>query len=281
MRLRNLLFAVVAISIMGFSIRLRGQSGSDRVIVTLPYAVTVGEKVLDPGKYEIQRVSSTTDRALVIFSDDKMKYETNVLTIPVVDNKTPEDTLVVLHHIGDQYYFDKIWIEGKTYGYEFVLPERARALQREIAERIPAKYEQIRTTDQARVADTADAKELEAAAQAERGRLAQVERDRLAQAERDSQAQVERDRQAQLEHERQSQAIAQAERDQQAERDRQAQLERERQTPAIAQVQPDEQSDVKRDRLPATASNWFGYVLSGFLLIGVSTLLRLRIERSA
>ena len=252
MRLRNLLLASVAISIMGVSIGLMAQSGSDRVIVTLPHAVNVGEKVLDPGKYEIQRVSSTTDRALVIFSDDKMKYETNVLTIPALDNRAPKDTFVVLHHIGDQYYFDKIWIQGKTYGYEFVLPERARALQREIAERIPAKYEQIRTTDQARVADTADAKELEAAAQAERDRLAQVERDRLAQAERD----------------------------QQAERDRQAQLERERQTPAIAQVQPDEQSDVKRDRLPATASNWFGYVLSGFLLIGVSTFLRLRTERS-
>ena len=253
MRLRNLLFAVVAISIMGFSIGLKGQSGSDRVTVTLPFAVTVGEKVLEPGKYEIQRVSSTTDRALVIFSDDKMKYETNVLTIPVVDNKTPEDTFVVLHHIGDQYYFDKIWIEGKTYGYEFILPERARALQREIAETIPARYEEIRTTDQPPVADK---KENEATAQAERERQSQA----LAQAERDRQAQLERD--------------------QQAERDRQAELERERQTTAIAQAQRDERTDVKRGRLPATASNWFGYVLSGFLLIGVSTFLRLRTERS-
>jgi hypothetical protein len=267
MRLRNLLLAVVAISIMGLSIGLMAQSGSDRVTVTLPYAVSVGEKVLDPGKYEIQRVSSTTDRALVIFSDDKMKYETNVLTIPVLDNKTPEDTFVVLHHIGDQYYFDKIWIQGKTYGYEFVLPERARALQREIAETIPAQYQEIRTTDQSPVVD---AKESEAAAQAERDRLAQAERDRQAQLERErqSQAQAERDRQAQLE------------RDQQAERDRQAQLERERQPTVIAQAQRDEQSDVKRDRLPATASNWFAYVLSGCLLIGVSLLLRWRTEQS-
>ena len=37
---------------------------------------------------------------------------------------------MILHHIGDKYYFDKIWMEGKNYGYEFVLPDRVRALQK-------------------------------------------------------------------------------------------------------------------------------------------------------
>jgi len=290
MHLRNLLFAVFAISIMGLSIGLMGQSGMiDGIKVTLPFPVTVGESVLDPGEYEIRRASSTTDQSLRIFSNDKMRWETNVLTIPVLDNKTPEDSKVVLHHIGDAYYFDKIWIEGKTYGYEFVLPEKARNLQRELAETIPARYEAIsvsQTTDEKALTD----------ARAENERAAEEERDRLAKLEHERQEQIDRDRQAQLERERESEAIAQADRDRQAqferdqqaladtqaESDRQAQLERERQTTVIAQVQREEQplreSDV--ERLPATASNWLGFLLGGCLLIGVSMALRLRTERS-
>jgi len=278
MHLRNLLFAVAAISIMGLSIGLMGQGGMiDGIKVTLPYPVTVGDTMLDPGEYEIRRASSVQDQSLRIFSNDKMRWETNVLTIPVLDNKTPEDSKVVLYHIGDKYYFDKIWIEGKTYGYEFVLPENARALQREVAESIPARYEELSTTVDEKAA--ADA------------RAAQEERDRLAKLEQERQEQMERDRQAQLERDRQSEALAQAERDRQAqfERDQQAladaqaerdrlALERAQQTTVIAQAQ--QQPDVERERLPATASNWLGFVLGGCSLIGASVLLRLRTERS-
>jgi hypothetical protein len=53
-----------------------------------------------------------------------MVYETNVITIPTERKETPEDSKVILHHIGDEYYFDTIWIQGRSFGYQFVLPER-------------------------------------------------------------------------------------------------------------------------------------------------------------
>jgi hypothetical protein len=287
MRLRNLLFAVFAISLAGISMGLMGQSGMiDGIKVTLPYPVTVGDSVLEPGEYEIRRASSVTDQALRIYNKDKMEWETNVLTIPVQDNKVPEDSKVVLHHIADAYYFDKIWIEGKTYGYEFVLPEKARALQRELAETIPARYEPIQVS----VGET----KVEGDARAENESAEQAERERMAQLERERQEQADRDRQAQLERDRQSEAIAQADRDRQAqferdqqaladaERDRQAQLERERETTVVAQVQRDERplSEPVPERLPATASNWLGYLVGGCLLIGLSMLLRQPMARS-
>src|SRR6185295_6980777 len=68
----------------------------------------------------------------------------NALTVATgPDEKDPKETKVVLHHIGDAYYFDKIWMEDKNYGWEFPLPDRVRALQRENALNVPARYETV------------------------------------------------------------------------------------------------------------------------------------------
>jgi hypothetical protein len=117
----------------------------DRVIVNLPYTVTIGDRTLAPGEYVIQqnRSEGGGQRVLLIYSDQGMKFETSAMTIPTLDNRTPEDTKVVLHHYGPDYYFDKIWIQGKNYGYEFPLPDSVKARQRERMEpmNVAARYE--------------------------------------------------------------------------------------------------------------------------------------------
>ena len=60
-----------------------------------------------------------------------MKLRTTSLTIPTLDNNTPENTKIILHHYGNDYYFDKIWIQGKNYGYEFPLPNAVKSRMRE------------------------------------------------------------------------------------------------------------------------------------------------------
>jgi hypothetical protein len=274
MHFRNLQFATVAAGIMIVSIGLIGGLGqglTDEIRVMLPEPVTVGDVVLEPGDYEIRKASTTTNNVLSIFSNDKLRYEGVVLTIPAFENKTPEDTTVVLHHIGPDYYFDKIWIAGKQYGYEFVLPERAQSLKRELALTIPATYQSLPQTPGSGSAGRAQAERAE---QAEREREAAIaESNRRADAERN--AQLERDRQAQVERERQEQA----------DRDRQqdiAALQQDRNAPApaasdasVAGSQANAQSDPEdRDQLPATATNWLGLVLGGFLLLSLSILVR-------
>jgi hypothetical protein len=105
----------------------------DRVNVNLPYSVTIGDRTLQPGDYVIQQLrdQSGNSRVLLIYSDNGMKFETSAMTIPALDQNTPENTKVVLHHFGNDYYFDKIWIQGKDYGYEFPLPDSVKSRQRE------------------------------------------------------------------------------------------------------------------------------------------------------
>jgi hypothetical protein len=105
----------------------------DVVTVNMPYSVTIGDKVLQPGEYRIEQMHDTGggSRVLLIYGDNGMKFETSAMTIPCLDINTARDTKVVLHHFGNDYYFDKIWIQGKDYGYEFPLPNSVKAREKE------------------------------------------------------------------------------------------------------------------------------------------------------
>ena len=105
----------------------------DKVMVNLPYTVTVGDHVLQPGPYVIRQAENPggSSQLLRFYSDDGRQFETAALTIPVEDIGTAKDTKLVLHHFGQDYYMDKIWIQGKDYGYEFPLPDNVKARERE------------------------------------------------------------------------------------------------------------------------------------------------------
>jgi len=125
----------------------------DRVNVNLPYSVAIGERTLPPGDYVIQQLRDQGggSRVLLIYSDNGMKFETSAMTIPALEgaNKTQEDTRVILHHFGNDYYFDKVWIQGKDYGYEFPLPDAVKSRQRERLEPISvaANYSTVQSTE--------------------------------------------------------------------------------------------------------------------------------------
>jgi hypothetical protein len=130
----------------------------DRVKVNLPYSVTIGERTLQPGDYVIQQLRDQGggSRVLLIYSDSGMKFETSAMTIPALDNRTPEDTKVILHHFGNDYYFDKVWIQGKDYGYEFPLPDAVKSRERERAQPISvaANYSTVQQTESASTTTT-------------------------------------------------------------------------------------------------------------------------------
>src|SRR4051812_1477356 len=123
----------------------------DRVNVNLPYAVTIGDRTLQPGDYVIQQLRDAGggSRVLLIYSDQGMKFETSAMTIPALDQRTPEDTKVVLHHFGPDYYFDKVWIQGKNYGYEFPLPDSVKSREKERMEPLSVAATYQSTTDTA------------------------------------------------------------------------------------------------------------------------------------
>jgi len=143
MSTRNLILSAGALVLGLASLQAQGPL-YDKVMVNMPYTVTVGDKTLQPGDYIIRELpSAAKSHVLLIYSDQGMKFETSVMTIPALDNRTPEDTKVVLHHFGPDYYFDKVWIQGKNYGYEFPLPDSVKARMKERMEpiNVAARYE--------------------------------------------------------------------------------------------------------------------------------------------
>jgi len=105
----------------------------DRIEANIPYPITLGDKTLQPGEYTIQQLQSSTGagRVLLFYTDKGMKFETSALTIPTLDPKTARDTKIILNRVGDDYYIDKIWLEGKDYGYELPMPASLKARQNE------------------------------------------------------------------------------------------------------------------------------------------------------
>jgi hypothetical protein len=143
MKLGNL---VVSLGFFALSAMAQGPL-YDKVMVNLPYAVTVNGTVLQPGEYVIrQHEDQAGSRVLHFFNDGGMKLETTAMAIPTLDNRTPEHTKLILDHVGDNYYLHKIWVQGKDYGYEFPLPRDIR--QREMERNAPATVVAQSTTEQ-------------------------------------------------------------------------------------------------------------------------------------
>jgi hypothetical protein len=144
MNVKNLLVVAGALVVLA-GVGLAQGPLYDKVIVDLPYSVTIGNKVLQPGNYVIRQNPSEGGggRVLLIYSDKGRHFETSAMTIAALDTLTPKDTKVVLHRFGNDYFFDKIWIQGKNYGYEFPLPESVKSRERERMQpvNVAARYE--------------------------------------------------------------------------------------------------------------------------------------------
>jgi hypothetical protein len=120
---------------------LRSQPLYDRIHVNIPYKLTLGDKVLQPGEYTIQQLPDNGggSRVLLFYTDNGMKFETSALTIPALDINTARDTKLVLEHTGEDYYISKIWVQGKDYGYELPVPPALRERQHEKTETVAAQ----------------------------------------------------------------------------------------------------------------------------------------------
>ncbi len=108
----------------------------DRVDVSFAQNVIVNGTNLPAGRYEIRQLRNSGGGARILFvsSDNGTKFEASGATIPIVSNEVPSETKVILQHVGQNYYLNKIWIDGKDYGYEFPLPAEARNLMQERSE---------------------------------------------------------------------------------------------------------------------------------------------------
>jgi len=142
MKMRNIVLSLGLLAV-GFGIA-QGPL-YDRIIVNLPYPVTVNGTVLQPGEYEIRQHESIAGGSRIVhfYTDQGMKFETTAMGIPALENRTQEETRLILDHIGQDYYLSKIWVQGRDYGYEFPIPESVRLREKEanVSASIVGRYE--------------------------------------------------------------------------------------------------------------------------------------------
>jgi hypothetical protein len=131
MTMRNL---VVSLGLLTASALLAQGPLYDRVKVTFPYPVSVDGRVLPPGDYEIEQFEGVaTGNRTLSFYGCGLKFKTSAIAVPIYDGRTPESTKLIIDRFGNDHYLNKIWIQGKDYGYEFPIPANVRMREKEKA----------------------------------------------------------------------------------------------------------------------------------------------------
>jgi hypothetical protein len=92
----------------------------DEVMVTFDQTVQVGSHSLPAGKYTIRQITSASNPRVLEFTSN---YGTNlhatVAAVPILQNTPTSKTRVILDNEGGTLRLARIWVQGKTYGYEF------------------------------------------------------------------------------------------------------------------------------------------------------------------
>lgn len=115
------------------AVGLAQQTPSDRFVIALSHPVTIGHAILAPGSYSVEPLTLTGGDAPVlsissIGANYSLKFRTSAMVVPTRETlqtyeSVQPETRVLLRRIGRRYYFDKIWVKGQEYGYQFPLPK--------------------------------------------------------------------------------------------------------------------------------------------------------------
>jgi hypothetical protein len=94
----------------------------DVVRVTLSHGAMMGTIPLPPGEHTIRELTDIGSSASVIQirSSAGASAAAMAMRIPEPNNRRTGHTQVVLQRDGDKYHIDKIWLEGREYGYELL-----------------------------------------------------------------------------------------------------------------------------------------------------------------
>jgi hypothetical protein len=106
---------------------------SDKLVVTFSKPVMIGDQRIEPGEYTIRQLTSAANpRILEFTTDNGTKLQATASAIPVLDNLNTKRTTVEVYEGPGDYQLHRIWIEGKSYGYEF--PASSARSERELAQ---------------------------------------------------------------------------------------------------------------------------------------------------
>ena len=110
-----------------------GQSNQGDTIANVPFAFTVGNHTLPPGRYTVTRLSEKVLR--IVNSQNQGTFALNNRA----EDRAPVSSKMVFHRYGNAYFLSEIWVAGSRTGDRVVRsrPEKELAGKRtkmEIAE---------------------------------------------------------------------------------------------------------------------------------------------------
>ena len=93
---------------------------NDVITVTFPTDVQVGSRVLKAGDYTIRQLSTSSNPRILEFSTEQgTSIQATATAIAALDNNNRKDSSVELESQGGMQHVHRIWLKGKSYGYEF------------------------------------------------------------------------------------------------------------------------------------------------------------------
>ena len=95
---------------------------SDMVKVTLPRGAMVGTVTLPAGDYTIRDLTDDGSSASVlqIRSTSGKMVVAEAMRISEPDNQRADRTEVILQRENGKYQMDKVWLQGRDYGYQLL-----------------------------------------------------------------------------------------------------------------------------------------------------------------
>lgn len=105
-------------------------NANDSFDLDLQNPVVVGKRVLPPGRYRFEPVDIAGGDLPVLSirsqdSTEKPLYIAATIS-PTYREFAPAETSATFYHIGERYYFDRIYVRGLNYGFRFELPKSVK-----------------------------------------------------------------------------------------------------------------------------------------------------------
>ena len=122
----SFLLMLTAVTVSAQSERIR--------VINIPFSFIVGQKTLPAGEYTVEPNRKDSDNVWLVQSREG-HASALFTTSPVRASDAQEETKLVFHNYGGQYFLSQIWTAGGNTGRELQMPRLERQLAKNTIER--------------------------------------------------------------------------------------------------------------------------------------------------
>ena len=126
-------FTMLSLVLMLTAVSVCAQSERSGVL-NIQFNFIVGGKTLPAGEYTVEPNKKDSQNVWLVQSREG-NASALFTTLPVRANQTQEETKLVFHKYGDQYFLSQIWTPGGNTGRELLMPRFERELAKNGIER--------------------------------------------------------------------------------------------------------------------------------------------------